>query len=345
MNLRWSAARLDTFDDCWEAFPELREASRDDAAREWRRLLAHSGDLTMAVFDHDRRLSDRTVGLAQMVFVTDDFVDRAVAGLCPSVVADACRLMPSGASPLLDAAAIRAANSGPGLNALTTRWLWRADAGSDAELRRLRGRMDRAYGLFRGGYRYRRILLPVGGETAYSTALRQGYRLAADYGDYYRAHPPLPPAQLRPYLMHADSETAAAAEGTAASRLFDYAPPRFRFSAPEQETLWSALMDLSNREIERESCIGPDALKKRWESIYRRVFELDPCLLPGILGQTRGREKRAWLLHYLRDHLEEIRPFAARSFDDREPGVGASPLQCRTEGRRMTDRPADANAR
>jgi|SRR5665213_613462 len=55
------------------------------------------------------------------------------------------------------------------------------------------------------------------------------------------------------------------------------------------------------------------AVKKIWVSIYRRVEECLPELVPDLLPSDipaagRGREKRRHLLAYLREHPEELRP-------------------------------------
>ena len=55
------------------------------------------------------------------------------------------------------------------------------------------------------------------------------------------------------------------------------------------------------------------AIKKMWISIYRRVEDCLPELIPDPLRSDipatgRGREKRRHLLAYLREHPEELRP-------------------------------------
>jgi len=56
-------------------------------------------------------------------------------------------------------------------------------------------------------------------------------------------------------------------------------------------------------------------VKKRWHAIYERVADVDGELLPpsiayGVPAASRGSERRRHLLNYLRQHLEEIRPYA-----------------------------------
>jgi hypothetical protein len=60
--------------------------------------------------------------------------------------------------------------------------------------------------------------------------------------------------------------------------------------------------------------ISPWTVKKRWSAIYERVADVDSELLPpavanGAHALSRGAERRRYLLNYLRQHLEELRPY------------------------------------
>ena len=99
-----------------------------------------------------------------------------------------------------------------------------------------------------------------------------------------------------------------ALQKTGANIAFMFLPPlpRFDFSIPEQRLLEKALMDCSDREIAEALSVTPDAIKKRWRSIYTRMRTAAPELVPAGLG---GADQRRQALQYLRQHLEEIRPF------------------------------------
>lgn len=61
--------------------------------------------------------------------------------------------------------------------------------------------------------------------------------------------------------------------------------------------------------------VSPWTVKKRWHAIYDRVLDVDRELLPppiayGAQASSRGEERRRYLLNYLRQHLEELRPCA-----------------------------------
>lgn len=131
-----------------------------------------------------------------------------------------------------------------------------------------------------------------------------------------------------PVIISVSREQAVSSTGTYASTLFVYTPPRFRFAVPEQSMLRLALVGVPDKEIAHELSVSDATIKKRWESIYDRVLEVDPDLLRDStygsymsrkepqarspdqhVAPKRGPEKRYRLLRYLVNHLEELRPF------------------------------------
>ena len=90
------------------------------------------------------------------------------------------------------------------------------------------------------------------------------------------------------------------------SSYFFPSKPRFAFSFGEQRLLEYALLDVSDEAIAEELHLSEDAIKKRWRSIYAKIETADTKLLSGI---TSGTGRRRSVLHYLRRHLEELRPY------------------------------------
>jgi hypothetical protein len=99
--------------------------------------------------------------------------------------------------------------------------------------------------------------------------------------------------------------------------LFDYHPPLLGFSRSEQRVLASALTGATDEHLSKTLETSVPAIKKTWASIYRRVAEHMPELVPDASqsdarGAPRGKEKRRDLLAYLREHPEELRPVARK---------------------------------
>jgi hypothetical protein len=100
-------------------------------------------------------------------------------------------------------------------------------------------------------------------------------------------------------------------------RLFDYHPPLLGFNRSEQRVLASALAGATDEHLSGMLGTSVPAIKKTWASIYRRVADHMPELIPDAFqsdagGSPRGKEKRRELLAYLREHPEELRPVARK---------------------------------
>ena len=60
--------------------------------------------------------------------------------------------------------------------------------------------------------------------------------------------------------------------------------------------------------------VSVSAVKKTWRLVYARVAQRAPEVgLDVGDGESRGREEKQRLLAYLREHPEELRPFARTS--------------------------------
>ena len=82
--------------------------------------------------------------------------------------------------------------------------------------------------------------------------------------------------------------------------------PRFTFSMGEQSLLERALLDDSDDVAAAALHVSGEAIQKRWRSIYAKTAAVDPHLL---LPASSGTARRKAVLHYLRQHLEELRPY------------------------------------
>jgi hypothetical protein len=99
--------------------------------------------------------------------------------------------------------------------------------------------------------------------------------------------------------------------------LFDYQPPVLGFNRSEQRVLAAALRGATDEQLSRTLGTSVPAIKKSWASIYHRVADHLPNLVPETLRSDegrgpRGREKRRELLAYLRVHPEELRPVSRK---------------------------------
>lgn len=97
--------------------------------------------------------------------------------------------------------------------------------------------------------------------------------------------------------------------------LFDYRAPILGFSRSEQRLLSSALPGSTDENLAEMLETSLPVVKKMWVSIYHRVEDCLPGLIPyspGLPAASRGKEKRRGLMAYLREHPEELRPFSRK---------------------------------
>jgi hypothetical protein len=76
-----------------------------------------------------------------------------------------------------------------------------------------------------------------------------------------------------------------------------YPPPRLGFTQPQQRLLELALLDYADAAAAEELGISSEAVRKRWRAIHSRHE----------FGE--GKDQRRGLLAYVRQHLEELRPW------------------------------------
>ena len=123
----------------------------------------------------------------------------------------------------------------------------------------------------------------------------------------------------------------------------------FTLASRSERSLQHALMGQTCEKLATSLCLSPWTVKKRWQAIYERVMDVDNELLPpsiacGAHGSSRGAERRRHLLNYLRQHLEELRPFKPpaerRQAVRRHCGFGhAAPLVCPSVSNTPRSRP------
>ncbi len=315
MRLTSRAARQSDFQSAYRAcFPHDLgdEKLKQILAHEWQVFLAHAATRSMVAEDLNRPAGDRIVGFAQTVFVTDKCVGEILACDAPLGNVIASHHLRDGSWPLLSIKEIAEANAGEGLNALVTRLDWTDQGLTEEEQWELRGYIEQSWARYWRGYNYRRVLLYAYGPWPQTTLTNSGFHTLADFTEYFRRHPPGPPAERRPVLMGITRDEGVAEEGSLASQIFRYSAPRFGFTLGEQELLTLSLDGLTDADIVENlnGQITLNGIKKRWSSIFDRVDGVDPYLLPAGATAGRGEEKRRPLLAYLREHYEELRPFS-----------------------------------
>ena len=84
-----------------------------------------------------------------------------------------------------------------------------------------------------------------------------------------------------------------------------------RFTPKQQQLLIHTLSGQSDRELQSALCISEDAVKQAWKNIMHRAVAAQPIRFAqeSSDGGGRGQSRRHLLLTYLRQHMEELRPY------------------------------------
>jgi hypothetical protein len=319
INLMARIGSAPDLENCYALHESLRlpygQTSRRILLEMWRTLLSTGAMQLFLVEDRARPAGSRIVSFNGSVFVTDEFCSQARLTLPPHLGVELARRYLWRQLPVLNRKQVARANAGDGLNVVMCFEGWAQHGFSPEEFLVVREKQKEAFHLTLRGYRIKEFLTdPIGKETS-QWMLDAGARLRRNYSNHFRKNgPPKPELSQRPYLLGLTREEALAHPGGSIAGLFIHIPPRFGFNRSQRTLLQHALMGATCDNAAASLSVSPWTVKKRWRTIYDRVADVDSELLSppiayGAHSLSRGMERRRRLLNYLRQHLEELRPY------------------------------------
>jgi len=251
-------------------------------------------------------------GFGLSVFVSDAFADRYFTDPRPGVTLEFFERLAAGQSLCLSEQQVSQANAGAGINVLVLHFGSRLTDFSDARTLALHALVGSSFYFSHGGHRIRSILAETYGRDATRFAEEGQFRLLKDFSaaspDAY-AHVP---TQERPYLVGLRREWVRGAGWYPMAQLFSRLEPRIHFSRTQRRVLERALLGESEQTIAAALGLSSHTVKSAWKNAIQRAGDTIEGLFPAesaAQSPTRGREKRAHLLAYLRNHMEELRPY------------------------------------
>jgi hypothetical protein len=225
-----------------------------------------------------------------------------------------------GESPLLTGKQLRDANSRDGLNLVCWEGCVRPEYEGYGEVPSY---MVSAFIQDHRGYLWKEVISSQSWRTEHlDFVLKSGGRVwdahAGAYTSSWRTD--LSEIVSKPHIVGVTRDLALSGDSWAGSwvgALFDYHAPRLGFNRSEQRLLSCAIPGATDEQLAGTLETSLPAVKKRWVSIYRRVEDHLPELIPDPLRSDlpaigRGKEKRRSLLSYLREHPEELRPVSSK---------------------------------
>lgn len=270
----------------------------------WTRLLGHSGFNGDVIEDLNRPVGQRIVGLGVAIALDETWQQRLREAPPPFAAAQMYAELADGRyQPPTDKALARLSGRGE-VAFLVLHYEQVLDDLTDPDTLALLGVAMSLFRQAHAGYRLQHLYQEgLGGQGAYLQSM--GFRARTA-----RCEPGVPEL----YGLSRD-EAARLLPGSPVRDAFQFTPPRFGFTAAERRMLRLAITQLSDEEVGDELGVSLHGVKKLWRSVHQRAVAAMPGLFDGAAPEgdagTRGPEKRRALLHYLRQHPEELRPYAA----------------------------------
>ncbi len=296
------------------AWLPLPAAVRADLPRLWTRLLGQPGFNADLIEDVTRPEGERILALG-MAIALDPFWQARLRDDPPACAAAALyEALRAGDFAPPDDKTLAAMNAKGEVSFFVLHY---AQAQTDLDEADTLELLSVAMHLFRGahaGYRLRELYQEgVGQEGEYLQSM--GFRLRTPARD---------PSAIRLYGLTRD-EAVRLLPGSPVRDAFQFTPPLIGFAGAERRLLRLAVTDLTDERIGDELGLSIHTIRKLWKDINARALQRLPQLFEeseGTVEGTRGPEKRRVLLHYLRQHPEELRPYASPSGARRgAPGV------------------------
>jgi hypothetical protein len=302
--MHWRPISEPDLSKCLDIQPEClgdEIVGRGAALRIWKALLDHPAFLANVIESERPLAGHKIVACGMGVFVTKAFADREIRSPRPGLNSRIIAAIASGEPLALSRAQIGAGNAGEGLDFVNMYGTWRDGIMNADQLAEVHALLGTSFVEHFAGYRFNRVLKEAVGHSRIALARATGtYRLVAEFQESQSA------------LVVVTRESVLTAPYSVAARMYRYQAPILRLRPAEQTLLTAALGGKTDAELSADLGLSIEAIKKRWMSVFDRVDEFKPEILERADADSdaRGPQKRHRVVAYIRNHPEELRPFA-----------------------------------
>jgi hypothetical protein len=303
--MKWREPEERDLEPCLRAQPPYAIGDaivgRARALAVWRQLL-RDGLLISRVVETETAGRKTIRGLGSSVFVSPDFLAAEVSNPRPDINARIFASIAAGAPVILNRDQIARGNAGDGLDAVfLTAVMW--PTSTPQEFTEMMTVSLSSCVEAHAGYRLRSVVAesPAGPFRAVGTNSGD-MEFVGSFDEIDRV------------LWRLTREGASTAIASFSNLLFQYREPVLGLRPVEQQLLAAALSKALDRELASKLGVTVATVKKRWRSIFETIEDVRPEILRAASREregARGPQKRHLVLSYVREHPEEIRPFAA----------------------------------
>ena len=270
--------------------------------------MTHSTRSVVVESHHNGR--KEIVGFGLGCFVNKCFAEEEARHPRPGLNTRIIESIVQGKSVVASYPEVRDDNTRAELQQVILETCWANDALNPKERDEVRVLLGVGYMELFAGYRFARILYEIADAIdRFHTDGHRSFRVVDDYANFHRAHPDVP-CDSDWCLKECTLEVMRIDPHSIAAPLFQHhVPPQLGLTRVEQEFLELALGGEDDESVAK-SAFGDRArdqaaLVHHLSTRRRRT----PRPLPLDGEGTRGTQKRQRILHYLRSHPEELRPF------------------------------------
>lgn len=306
---------------------------REQLPRLWSEWLAQDrrSPKSFAIWEDLRspnRPSLEAIGISG--FIRDEVYDELLQTPQPWMLDRLYRMVLDGHRPFLDQRELAQANAGDGLSLVMPLYMQREHTLTHPDSIRLMPLGPAAWYFCHAGYNVRRLIGEVFGHPAGAYMSAGGFRIA----HVFDAAPGMPPDSEPCQHVLDRKELPPGAINALSLWLLHPNPPILGLPPAQQTVAVYALQGDTDRAIAARLGISADAVKQAWRGILTAVSTHMPELCTDTTGASgpdakpvRGAEHRRIVVEYLRQHMEELRPWPRRvsASAAHRPGAGARP--------------------
>jgi hypothetical protein len=314
VNFSWRKTTTNDLPACLKLHPAKNGAESIGNARAhkaWQELLGMTHASRSAVIERCSKDRVEIAGFGFATFVKKGFAEKEVRNPKPGLNGRILESIGSRDSVVATYEEVRDANTRGDLEQVILDISWKQGSLSASEVDEVRVMLGRSYQELFAGYHFSRILLElVDALDAWHVRGQRNIRILDRFESCRLANPEA--------IWNSDRALAAVTvesmrddPHSVAAGLFQHRhQPQFGFTCGEQQLLEVALEGMDDTLASQCCFVTVPALKRRWANIFERVAVHRPDLCPADGNGTRGIQKRQRVLAYVRNHPEELRPFA-----------------------------------
>lgn len=308
--MTWREVREADLPECLEMEPRHlgdEIVGRELAMAAWKELI-HNRAFHSCVIE-SVSMPGRILGFGASVFVTPEFATRELEDPKPGVKSRVIAAIANQESVIRPENDLYNTEAHDALDELTLYGNWPEALLSAEQLDEVKMLLPMAFVESHIGYRFNRLFVECFGPIQSSYVESSGvWRVVRRFAESNR---------IFALMTRQDALTIS---GSIASNLFQYRQPVLGLRECERYLLAEALSYRSDVELGKKLNLSPATIKKRWQSLFEKMVEVKPDLLPAEENHrerlSRGLQKRHYLLAYVHSHPQELRPYRCRTSRD-----------------------------